>query len=61
MSPSQMQLADTNLTLSAEEPARLELDKVSVAYGQRQALCDISIHIPPGQCVAVVGPNGAGK
>ncbi len=60
MSPSQMQLADTNLTLSAEEPARLELDKVSVAYGQRQALCDISIHIPHGQCVAVVGPNGAG-
>ena len=44
-----------------EEPARLELEGVNVAYGARRALCDINIHVPHGQCVAVVGPNGAGK
>jgi ABC-type Mn2+/Zn2+ transport system ATPase subunit len=44
-----------------EEPARLELEDVSVAYNGQPVLCDVSFHVPHGERVAVVGPNGAGK
>ena len=30
-------------------------------YGQRQALTDCTLDIPPGHVVGLVGPNGAGK
>jgi ABC-2 type transport system ATP-binding protein len=30
-------------------------------YGQRQALADCTLEIPPGHVVGLVGPNGAGK
>ncbi len=43
------------------EPARLELEGVSVAYEDEPVLCDITLQIPHGAQVAVVGPNGAGK
>ncbi|HEX7394959.1 MAG TPA: metal ABC transporter ATP-binding protein [Anaerolineaceae bacterium] len=44
-----------------DSPARLELDKVTIAYNSHPALEDISLKIPHGARVAVVGPNGAGK
>jgi ABC-type Mn2+/Zn2+ transport system ATPase subunit len=37
------------------------VERLSVAYGQRQVLCDITFDVPQGTRVAVVGPNGAGK
>jgi ABC-type Mn2+/Zn2+ transport system ATPase subunit len=43
------------------EPARLELEGVSVAYNGQPVLCDITFQVPHGERVAVVGPNGAGK
>jgi ABC-type Mn2+/Zn2+ transport system ATPase subunit len=43
------------------EPARLELEDVSIVYGQRLALENITFQVPQGERVAVVGPNGAGK
>lgn len=42
-------------------PAALELDRVSVRYGQVEALTDVSITIAAGERVAVVGRSGAGK
>lgn len=43
------------------EPARLELENVVVAYNGRPILDDVSFEVPHGTQVAVVGPNGAGK
>lgn len=41
--------------------ATVKLDHVWVTYADRTVLRDISLHVDPGQSVAVVGPNGAGK
>ena len=43
------------------EPARLELDHVTVSYNGHPALDDVTFEVPHGAQVAVVGPNGAGK
>ncbi len=39
----------------------LELDRVSVAYGQIQAVSDISFTVEEREIVVVLGNNGAGK
>ena len=50
---SRHQHADSNLAL--------DLSGVSVRYGARLALEDLTLAVEPGRRVAVVGPNGAGK
>jgi branched-chain amino acid transport system ATP-binding protein len=42
-------------------PAMLRLDRVEVAYGAIAAVKGISIDVAPGELVALVGSNGAGK
>src|SRR4051794_30084093 len=37
------------------------LDDVDFSYGSGEALCDVSLTVPPGQTVALVGATGAGK
>ena len=44
-----------------DEPARLELEHVSVGYNGHEVLHDVTFQVPHGAQVAVVGPNGAGK
>ena len=41
----------------------IEFDDVSFSYGAGggDALCRVSLHVPPGQTVALVGATGAGK
>jgi ABC-type bacteriocin/lantibiotic exporter with double-glycine peptidase domain len=39
----------------------LSLDSVTVRYGDRAVLHDVSLAIPAGQRVALLGPNGSGK
>ncbi|MDM9560987.1 ABC transporter ATP-binding protein [Bordetella petrii] len=41
--------------------ALLELSGVSAAYGNIQALHDVSLRVPQGAIVALLGANGAGK
>jgi NitT/TauT family transport system ATP-binding protein len=43
------------------EAAGVEIDGVDVAYGAVQALRGLTLHVAPGEIVAVVGPSGCGK
>lgn len=43
------------------EAAHLEIERLTVAYGRRQVLADISFRVEYGERVVLVGPNGAGK
>ena len=39
----------------------LTIEKLQVAYGKVQALWDVTLGVPDGEIVALVGANGAGK
>jgi putative ABC transport system ATP-binding protein len=39
----------------------IDVDKVTVAYGDLVAVADVSFTVPPGFVLAVSGPSGAGK
>jgi manganese/zinc/iron transport system ATP- binding protein len=43
------------------EAAAIAVEDLTVAYGERPALWDVDMSVPPGTLMAVVGPNGAGK
>ena len=39
----------------------LELDHVTIAYGETRAVEDFSLHMEPGEIVSLVGESGSGK
>ncbi|WP_322489078.1 metal ABC transporter ATP-binding protein [Chloroflexus sp.] len=39
----------------------VEIEDLTVAYGDKPALWDIDLRVPQGVLMAIVGPNGAGK
>jgi iron complex transport system ATP-binding protein len=39
----------------------LRVDRLSVAFGRRKVLHDVSLSVHAGELVVVIGPNGAGK
>jgi heme exporter protein A len=47
--------------VSPDSPAAIELDGVTRHFGERTALVDVSVTVPPGATLAVLGRNGAGK
>lgn len=51
------------MNFSTPEPAPrlLELQNLSVNYGNIQALQNIDLYIDTGECVTLIGANGAGK
>ncbi len=58
------------IDLAEERPVRLaapggapalELNGVTLSYGKRPVLRDLSLGAAPGEVIAVAGPNGAGK
>src|SRR4051794_24723912 len=46
---------------TADSAAAVALEGVGRAYGERVALRDVSVTLPPGETLAVFGANGAGK
>ncbi|MEW6721505.1 MAG: metal ABC transporter ATP-binding protein [Thermodesulfobacteriota bacterium] len=49
------------MTLSEGGAPAIQVDDLTVAYGERPVLWDVDMEVPPGVLMAVVGPNGAGK
>jgi ABC-type Mn2+/Zn2+ transport system ATPase subunit len=43
------------------QPARIDIDHLTVLYDGTPAIEGLSLQIPEGSRIAVVGPNGAGK
>jgi lipooligosaccharide transport system ATP-binding protein len=39
----------------------IEIESVTKHFGERRAVDDLSLQIPPGICFGLLGPNGAGK
>jgi iron complex transport system ATP-binding protein len=46
---------------TVEDKSLLEAKNISVKYGTRDALFDVSVRVTPGRLTAILGPNGAGK
>jgi ATP-binding cassette, subfamily C, bacterial len=57
--------AEREISTGTREPPALTdgvtLRNVSFAYGTKEILSDVSLTIPVGELVAIVGPSGAGK
>jgi len=53
--------ANSTLDRTATPPPALEVDAVSAGYGPTAVLREVSLVVPAGSVVALLGANGAGK
>ena len=51
----------TSATPAATHPGEISAESYSFWYGEKQALFDISLRIPPRSVMAFIGPSGCGK
>ncbi len=53
--------ASMGLSTSADPSALIALDQVFVEFGAQRVLRDITLHVPRGQTLVVIGESGCGK
>jgi ATP-binding cassette subfamily B protein len=53
--------ADTSIRSNATLRGEIEFRNLSLSYENSEVLHDISLHIPAGSTIAIVGPTGSGK
>lgn len=58
--------ADKNLGLKTDFPSSggggaIRVEKLTIAFGGRQALNDVTVSIPNGRLTSILGPPGSGK
>lgn len=46
---------------SQADPDALDVSQLQKSYGKRVIIRDVSLHVAPGEVVALLGPNGCGK
>jgi len=47
--------------MTNKPPVKMKGDKVTVHYGEKQALFDVNLDVPEKQVMALIGPSGCGK
>ncbi|TDM14155.1 ABC transporter ATP-binding protein [Macrococcus bovicus] len=40
---------------------RLSGEKITISYGEREIVKELTVHIPDGKVTSIIGPNGCGK
>src|SRR5699024_3741131 len=50
-----------SLAKGGEKDMSLTIENVSMSFGDRKVLEDLSIHIESGEFVSLIGPSGSGK
>jgi phosphate transport system ATP-binding protein len=53
--------ATTSEAASAESSVAIEIQNVSIAYGDNEAVHDVTMDIPERRVTALIGPSGCGK
>jgi phosphate transport system ATP-binding protein len=59
--PPPSERASVRTSLAGAGPERLRLDEVSIDYGPKQAVKQVSLSIHQGEVLALIGPSGCGK
>ena len=49
------------MLISVRPPEVLSVQDLRISYGQSEVIHGISLHVDVGECVALIGANGAGK
>lgn len=50
-----------SLTMEKEHPANIQIENLTVSYGGKTALDQVTLELESGTITGIIGPNGAGK
>ena len=59
--PRQMASDSEPTEVGLERPSAFEVERLSIFYGDKKAIDDVSVTIPSKMITAIIGPSGCGK